>query len=337
MDKQIEIPAEIKRWNWGAFLLAPFWCIRHRLWLWLLLFLFVPFFGFITPFVLGANGNQKAWLKNTHESVEAFLKRQKRWGFAGLAIWIVGLCTLLGYAPYSLNHSEGMKMGLQIANSNKRLTEHFGQSIKKSSFFSGSYEYRVTPKPSTLAVTFEATGSQNTGSMQFQWEKRGKDWVTTEIAFADSEGKTHPVVHSPQIVHSPAINSSFSKKMPYEKTSLENVLNQIIQEKEGYVALSRSKENNDFMHAIAKVSDDGNIVFSVAYSDGYTRWNKKLYQSKNFLQHKEVINLFSLYATGDDSHINLIEWDKLTSLIPKGNNLAEFVFGEDQASVSEKI
>ena len=133
MNKQIDIPEQIKRWNWGAFLLTPFWCIRHGVWQGLLLL--IPLFGLIIPFMLGAKGNQKAWIKNSHEPVEAFLKRQKHWGFAGLAIWIVVLVTVLGSLSYSLNYSDGIKMGLEIANSNKRLTGYFGKSIEKSSFF----------------------------------------------------------------------------------------------------------------------------------------------------------------------------------------------------------
>ena len=121
MNKQIEIPKELKRWNWGAFLLAPLWCMRHGIWQGLLLL--VPFFGFLIPFFLGAKGNQKAWAKNSHEPVEVFLKRQKRWSFAGAAIWTVFLVTIAGSLSYSLNYSEGMKMGLEVANSNKRLME----------------------------------------------------------------------------------------------------------------------------------------------------------------------------------------------------------------------
>lgn len=252
-----------------------------------------------------------------------FLKRQRYWGFAGLAIWIIGLSTLLGSLSYSLNYSDGMKMGLQIANSNKRLTEYFGHPIEKSSFLSGSYNYIVSPKPSTLSIDFNANGPQSNGHIHFQWEKRGEDWVATEIAFADSEGKTR------QLVHSPTIESSFFTKMPYEKNILQNFLNRMIQEKDGYVILVRSEENNDFLQTAAELSDDGNVVFSVIYSDGYTRWNKKVYQSKNFIQNKEeIIKLFTLYATGDDSHINLVEWNKLTSIKPAGRNSAYSIFGE---------
>lgn len=306
MNNQIEIPLKIKRWNWGAFLLSPFWCIRHGIWQGLTLF--IPLFGLVVPFILGAKGSRKAWLKNRHEPVEEFLKRQKYWAFIGFAVWIV-LAVLLGSLLYSLNYSEGMKMGLRIANSNKRLTEYFGHPIKKSSFFNGFYSHTINPKPSILKIGFNAVGSRNHGRVYLQWEKEDKDWVATKIAISDSQKMTHLVKHSP------IIESSFSTKLPYEKNRLESAVNQMIKEKRGYVILSRSKENNDFIQAAAKVSEEGHVVFCIEYSNGYAVWNNDLYQSKKPIQNKEnLIELFVLYAAGDDSHINLIEWNKLTSV-----------------------
>lgn len=174
-----------------------------------------------------------------------------------------------------------------------------------------------------LAVSFDAIGSKNTGSMRFQWEKRGEDWIATEIAFVDSEGATH------QLVDSLMIEGSFLSKVPYAKNTLEAALTRMIEEKEGYVILSRSKEKNDFIQTAVDISDEEEIAFSVVYSDGYTRWNKNLYRSKNPIKNKEdVIRMFSLYARGDDVHVSSVEWDKLTSIKPEGNLTAVFVFGE---------
>lgn len=321
MNKHINIPVQIRCWNWGAFLLTPFWCIRHRIWLGLLLF--IPFFWLIIPFILGAKGNQKAWIKNTHESVDVFLKRQKYWGFAGLTIWIVSLLISLGSLSYSLNYSDGMKMGIEIANSNKRLSRYFGKSIKKSSFFNGAYNYIISPKNSTLSVAFDAIGTQNSGHIHLKCEKRDDDWIATEMAFIDAKSKTC------QIINSPTLKSSFFKKTPYAKTTLENILNRMIQEKDGYVILLRSKENNDFIQTATERLDDGDVVFSLVYSDEYTEWNKQLYQSKNLIPNKEeIVKIFSLYAAGNDLHLDSIEWDKLTSIKPEGANVASFIFGE---------
>lgn len=320
MDKQIDIPEQIRHWNWGAFLLTPFWCIRHGIWLGLLLF--IPIFGLIIPFILGAKGNQKAWIKNTHESVENFLKRQRFWGFAGLAVWIVGLFLFIGSLSYSLNYSDGMKMGLEITNSNKRLITYFGKPIKKTSFLNGNYNYIITPEPSTLLIAFDAIGSQNSGQIHLKWEKRDEDWVATEMTYIDTEGRINPLVKSP------ILESSFFKKTPYAKTTLENALNQMIQEKEGYVILLRSKENNDFIQAATEILNDGDVVFSVLYSDGFTKLNKQLYHSKDLFLKDEIIKIFTSYAAGDDSHLSSIDWNKLTSIKLEGTTSGSFIFGE---------
>ncbi len=320
MNKEMDIPEEVRRWNWGAFLLCPIWCIRHGIWQGLLLL--IPIFGLFVPFWLGATGNRKAWAKKGHESKESFLKRQKFWGFAGLGIWIGALLTSLGTLSYSLNYSDGMKMGLATANTNKRLTEYFGKNIRKRSFFNGSYNYVISPEPSTLTVAFDAVGSRNEGNIHFQWEKRGKDWVTTEITFVDAEGSAH------QLVDMATLASSFLPRAPYNKNRLETALSHMIQEKDGFLILSRSKEKNDFIQTAAELLDNGEVVFSVVYSDGYTKWNKSLYQSKIPQSKDEVIKLFTLYARGDDSHIHLIEWNKLTSIQPTEGSSAFFIFGE---------
>ncbi len=320
MNEEIEVPPEIKRWNWGAFLLCPFWCLRHGIWQGFLLA--VPFFGFLVPFWLGATGNQKAWMKNKDSDLKAFLKRQKYWSIAGVTVFAVALFGGLGSLSYSLNYSDGMKMGLEIANSNKRLTECFGE-IQKSSFFNGTYKYIASPKPSTLKVAFEATGTKNQGKITFKWEKRGEDWIATRVTAVDSEGKAR------QLIESPTIRSSFSLEEPYERALLENTLARMIQEKKGHVILTRSEENNDFIQSAIEPLDNGDVAFDLVYSDGYTQWNKKIYQSKDLIRNKdEVINLFTLYASGSDAHVHLIKWNKLTSIKLLEEPSAFFIFGE---------
>lgn len=55
----IQVPDEIKGWNWGAFLMSPLWPFTNRVWIGLLAW--VPYVGWIMLFVLGAKGNEWAW------------------------------------------------------------------------------------------------------------------------------------------------------------------------------------------------------------------------------------------------------------------------------------
>ncbi len=78
------LPAELKKWNWAAFLWGPIWAIGHSVWIGLLVF--IPYVGFIMAIVLGLKGTQWAWEKNTYSSIDEFKLKQKKWIKAWLII-----------------------------------------------------------------------------------------------------------------------------------------------------------------------------------------------------------------------------------------------------------
>jgi hypothetical protein len=80
------IPAEIDRWNWGAFLLNWIWGVGNNTYIALLTL--IPFFGLIMLFVLGAKGSAWAWRNGRWDSVEHFKRAQRKWAIWGLVIWI---------------------------------------------------------------------------------------------------------------------------------------------------------------------------------------------------------------------------------------------------------
>ncbi len=93
-----EVPAQVKGWNWGAFLLTWIWGIGNSAYLAFLMF--VPLFNIVWWFVLGARGSEWAW-KNKHwDSIESFKKTQKKWAIWGVII--VGVVVLLEILWYSV-------------------------------------------------------------------------------------------------------------------------------------------------------------------------------------------------------------------------------------------
>lgn len=78
------IPSEIKGWNWGAFLITPFWCIRNKLWIGLLSYL--PAVGIFVSFYFGKTGNELAWQNRRWHSIQEFKSEQRNWTIAGLII-----------------------------------------------------------------------------------------------------------------------------------------------------------------------------------------------------------------------------------------------------------
>lgn len=94
-------PPTLPRWNWGAFLLTPFWALGHRVYWGLLsavgvVDLFVsgwlasalPFVSLLVSFALGLRGNELAWRKFQWASVTQFRRVQRIWAWCGACLFL---------------------------------------------------------------------------------------------------------------------------------------------------------------------------------------------------------------------------------------------------------
>jgi hypothetical protein len=84
-----DVPAGVRGWNWGAFLLGWIWGIKNRTWvaLWTL----IPIVAIPVMFVLGAKGSEWAWRNRQWESVDGFKRTQRRWSWYGLIVLILAV------------------------------------------------------------------------------------------------------------------------------------------------------------------------------------------------------------------------------------------------------
>lgn len=82
--EQDELESELKKWNWGAFLLTFVWGIGNGVMRSFLVF--IPFYGLYEWFMLGIHGNRWAWEKRRWESVEHFHRSQRSWAKAGVIV-----------------------------------------------------------------------------------------------------------------------------------------------------------------------------------------------------------------------------------------------------------
>jgi hypothetical protein len=90
------LPAELRGFNWGGFLLSLFWAIAHNTWLGLLCL--VPGIGWIMSFVLGFKGNEWAWQNRKWDSIEHFRATQKVWTIWGIIIAVLMLVLWIGFS-----------------------------------------------------------------------------------------------------------------------------------------------------------------------------------------------------------------------------------------------
>ncbi len=92
------IPDEVKKWNWGAFLLTWIWGIGNGVFISLIAL--IPGAGFIMAIILGIKGGEWAWQTGRFASVEEYKKKQKAWAMWGIVYLILSL--MLFYLFYYL-------------------------------------------------------------------------------------------------------------------------------------------------------------------------------------------------------------------------------------------
>lgn len=80
--------SNLKKWNWGAFLLAPIWTCANKLDVWTVA-LFIPPVNIVALFYLGFKGNQLAYAKNATGSVDDFLIIQKHWTKGAIRVILI--------------------------------------------------------------------------------------------------------------------------------------------------------------------------------------------------------------------------------------------------------
>lgn len=105
VDRNEQVPAEIKGWNWGAFLYSIFWGFGNQSYLPLLCV--IPGFNVIWMFVVGFKGQEWAWKKggytNTPEDIRLFQAIQATWNRAGFIMFIIAVLSLVAFLVFSLS------------------------------------------------------------------------------------------------------------------------------------------------------------------------------------------------------------------------------------------
>jgi hypothetical protein len=168
------VPAEIDRWNWGAFLLNWIWGIGNNTFIALLTF--VPFVGIIMPFVLGAKGSGWAWRNARWDSLEHFKRVQRLWAIWGALIWIVAILLgggLIGGIFYVLKQSEAYQLGISRLKTSAEAADVLGTPIS-TGIPSGSI--RISGESGRAVLAFSATGPKAAGRVFVEAFKRGGVW-----------------------------------------------------------------------------------------------------------------------------------------------------------------
>jgi len=91
------VETELKKWNWGAFLLGPIWGIGHGVFRSLLTL--VPIYGIYEWIMLGRKGNRWAWEQRRWDSIESFRETQRKWAMWGAIVATLLVVIILANSP----------------------------------------------------------------------------------------------------------------------------------------------------------------------------------------------------------------------------------------------
>ena len=141
LNEPAEIPRELDRWNWGAFLLNWIWGIGNSTFIALLAL--IPVLNLVMMVVLGARGSRWAWRNRAWRDAEHFRKTQRAWAIAGIAIWlaVVGLVagTILS-VPFAMRNSEAYARTMEAVRASPQAREALGEPIGTGFWTTGSID-----------------------------------------------------------------------------------------------------------------------------------------------------------------------------------------------------
>lgn len=180
------VPAEIDRWNWGAFLFNWIWGLGNNTYIALLTL--VPFAGIVMPFVLGAKGSAWAWRNKRWNSIAHFKEAQHQWALWGVIVWVVCIgfltfiITLVSGVFVTLKHSEAYTLARTAAATSPLVIQHIGKPLT-AGFPMGSISESGSSGDADLS--FSVHGPKGHGEIYVTARMEMGEWKITRMVFED--------------------------------------------------------------------------------------------------------------------------------------------------------
>ncbi len=191
-----ELSAELRGWNWGAFLLSWIWGLGNRTPVALLAL--IPLVGFVMMFVLGIKGNQWAWQNENWRSAGDFRRTQKNWAIAGFLVWLAFIVIGVGsvWGLHSLMTSNGAYLKtMETLRTDAGVSAAYGTPIEAGWIVSGSVSIENSRGSADLEIPF--SGPKQGGTAYSEAERSEGVWRLTYLA-TRADGSEEVVIVVPR-------------------------------------------------------------------------------------------------------------------------------------------
>jgi hypothetical protein len=193
LNQPAEIPAELDRWNWGAFFLNWIWGIGNSTYIALLAL--IPVVNIVMIFVLGARGSRWAWRNRYWRDAEHFRRTQRNWAIAGLLIWIVMIGSAAGLIvgiPYFMKSNEAYQMTMDLVRADDRVTAAIGADLADSFWISGNVSVNWDGT-GDAKLNIPIRGDKGSGSAISHAVRNGGQW-DMRLLVVRVDGSDAPIV-----------------------------------------------------------------------------------------------------------------------------------------------
>lgn len=183
---QSTIPAEIDRWNWGAFMLNWIWGIGNNTFIALLMF--VPFVNFIMLFILGAKGSKWAWKNKKWESIEEFKVVQRKWAKWGVIVLVAVAAffvTLFFIISASFKSSEAYKLAVSKMGASPEVSRVIGTPFT-TGMPSGSMQ--ISGPDGSANLSFSVSGPAGKGTVYMEAVQNLGQWQIHRMVLEEESG-----------------------------------------------------------------------------------------------------------------------------------------------------
>ena len=193
LNNPVEIPPELDRWNWGAFLLNWIWGIGNSVFIALLMF--VPLVNIVMIFVLGARGSRWAWRNRVWRDAEHFRKVQRKWAIAGVIVWVGTLLLAVGLAfgvISALKNSLTYALTMQEVRSSATAKAALGDNIEAGFWVNGSISIDIDGS-GDAQLSIPLTGSKGSGRIVSRGVRTNGIW-DLRLVLLQVDGSDTPLV-----------------------------------------------------------------------------------------------------------------------------------------------
>jgi Cytochrome oxidase complex assembly protein 1 len=177
--KNAIVPAEVNRWNWGAFFLSWIWGICNNTYIAFLVF--IPFANLVMMFILGAKGSAWAWQNKRWDSIEQFRAVQRKWAVWGVVV-IIGIITLLVSMFFLITgimkKSAPYQAAIQQIESSSPVAEFIGKPFS-TGMVSG--QISTSSEDGNARLSFSISGPKGEGRIYLQATQSLGQWQMDQL------------------------------------------------------------------------------------------------------------------------------------------------------------